>query len=445
MATMSMKTWCLSMVILGLVVAASVGAADVTGVWTAEFDTQVGLQKYTYTLKQDADKVTGKANSDIAGEKREVELKDGKLEADTVTFVEVFDFQGNEIRIEYKGKVSGDQIQFTRNVGDFATEQFVAKRAGATAAAPAESAARQPQRPAGGIFGPPVALGPDDKAAFPPAPAGFDARRDGIGQGKLEVVEYDSKTVGVKRKMVVYTPPGYSKDQKYPVLYLLHGIGDTESGWTRTGKADIILDNLYADKKAVPMIVVMPNGRASAEPAPANPFAGNPFEAYAAFEQDLLKDVIPYIESHYAVQADREHRALAGLSMGGGQSLTFGLRNLDTFAWVGGFSSAPNTQPAKTLIADPSIAKEKLRLLWVSCGDKDGLMSISKPFHEALTQMGIPHIWHVDSGAHAWPVWKNDLYLIAQLLFKDKKDWPATSASGQVAPMAIAESERQMD
>ena len=185
------------------------------------------------------------------------------------------------------------------------------------------------------------------------AAKGFDTRREGIERGKLEAVEYDSKTVGIKRKMTVYTPPGYSQDSKYPVLYLLHGIGDTESGWSRTGKAEIILDNLYADKKAVPMIVVMPNGRASAEPAPANPFEGNPFEAYAAFENDLLKDVIPYIESHYSVQADREHRALAGLSMGGGQSLNFGLRNLDTFAWVGGFSSAPNTQPARSLIPEP--------------------------------------------------------------------------------------------
>ena len=119
--------------------------------------------------------------------------------------------------------------------------------------------------------------------------------------------------------------------------------------------------------------------------------------------------------------------------MGGGQSLNFGLRNLDTFAWVGGFSSAPNTQPVRALISEPSAAKEKLRLLWVSCGDKDGLMSISKPFHEGLTQMGVPHLWHVDSGGHTWPVWKNDLYLLAQLLFKDKKDQPSTSTPNQRA------------
>jgi hypothetical protein len=187
------------MVVLGLVGVTNVEAADVTGAWKAEFDTQIGVQKYTYTLKQDGNKVTGKANSEIAGEKREVELKEGKVEGDTVTFVEIFDFQGNEVRIEYKGKVSGDEIKFTRNVGEFATEELVAKRAGTAPATPAP----QPGRSGVPSFGPPMALGPDDKAAFPPAPSGFDVRRDGIERGKIQTVEYDSKTVGVKRKMVI--------------------------------------------------------------------------------------------------------------------------------------------------------------------------------------------------------------------------------------------------
>jgi enterochelin esterase-like enzyme len=249
---------------------------------------------------------------------------------------------------------------------------------------------------------------------------GFDVRRDGIERGKVEAVEYDSKTVGVKRKMTIYTPPGYSKDVNYPVLYLLHGIGDNETGWTIKGSSDVILDNLYADKKLVPMIVVMPNGRASADPPPANPFEGNPFEAYAAFGDELIKDVIPYIESHYSVQADREHRALAGLSMGGGQSLNFGLKYLGTFAWVGGFSSAPNTQQAESLITDPANAAKKLRLLWLSCGDRDGLMNISKSFHNALEAMKVPHVWQVDSGGHEWPVWKKDLCIFSQMLFREK-------------------------
>jgi enterochelin esterase-like enzyme len=257
-----------------------------------------------------------------------------------------------------------------------------------------------------------------DKGGMAPALKGFDVRRDGIERGKIETVEYDSRSVGVRRKALVYTPPGYSKETHYPVLYLLHGIGDDETGWTKKGSADIILDNLYADKKLVPMIVVMPNGRASAEPPPANPFQGNPFQAYAAFEEDLLKDLIPHVESRYPVRADREYRALAGLSMGGGQSLNFGLKNLDTFAWIGGFSSAPNTRPATELIFNPADASKKLRLLWVSCGDTDRLMEISQSFHKALEAMKVPHVWHVDTGGHTWEVWRNDLYLLAQRLFR---------------------------
>jgi len=262
----------------------------------------------------------------------------------------------------------------------------------------------------------------------------FDIRREGIERGKVETIEYPSKTVGIKRKLLVYITPGYSKNKKYPVLYLLHGIGGDETNWIRAGAADVILDNLYADKKIEPMIVVMPNGRASAAPRPANIFEPNNLEAYAVFENDLLNDIIPYIESHYPVKADREHRALAGLSMGGGQSLNFGLKNMNVFAWVGGFSSAPNTKPAGELITEPDAAKEKISLLWLSCGDRDGLMKISRSFHEDLKKMDLPHFWYVDSGGHSWPVWKNDLYLISQLLFKDKKDWTIKSTPDDSSP-----------
>src|SRR3954454_20556110 len=133
------------------------------------------------------------------------------------------------------------------------------------------------------------------------------------------------------RKARVYTPPGFSKDKKYPVLYLLHGIGGDENEWKRGGAPGVLLDSLYADKKAVPMIVVMPNGRAAKNDRPGGDFKGQG-PAFAAFEDDLLKDLIPFVEKTYAVKADRESRALAGLSMGGGQSLNFGLNNLGT--WV---------------------------------------------------------------------------------------------------------------
>ena len=131
---------------------------------------------------------------------------------------------------------------------------------------------------------------------------------------------------------------------------------------------------------------------------------GGEFEAYAAFERELLKDLIPFIEARYSVNSDRTQRALAGLSMGGGQSLNFGLANLDTFAWVGGFSSAPNTQQPAQLVPNPAAVKEKLKLLWVSCGNEDSLFNISEGVHNYLTERGVPHAWHIDAGAHTFPV-----------------------------------------
>ena len=265
----------------------------------------------------------------------------------------------------------------------------------------------------------PAAAQKDEKPEkFPAPPADYDKKRDGIDRGKLETVEYDSTTVGVKRKTRVYTPPGYSKDNKYPVLYLLHGIGGDENEWPRGGVPDVILDNLYADKKAVPMIVVMPNGRASKDVTAKSGF-GQQGPAFAAFEKDLLTDLIPFVEKTYPVKADRESRALAGLSMGGGQSLNFGLANLDTFAWVGGFSSAPNTRRPDDLIKDHAEAAKKLRLLYVACGDKDGLSRISQGVHNMLDEKKVPHAYRViPGGGHDFRVWKSDLYHFAQLLFR---------------------------
>jgi enterochelin esterase-like enzyme len=217
--------------------------------------------------------------------------------------------------------------------------------------------------------------------------------------------------------MLVYTPPGYSADHKYPVLYLLHGIGGDEREWQRLCSPENILDNLLADGKIQPMIVVMPNGRAQKnDRAEGNVFASAP--AFAAFEGDLLNDVIPAIETRYSVYTDREHRALAGLSMGGGQSLNFGLGHLDVFAWIGGFSSAPNTKPPAELVSDPAAARERLKLLWLACGNKDGLIRISQGVHNYLKEKDVPHIWHVDSNAHDGTEWANNLYLFAQYIFK---------------------------
>jgi enterochelin esterase-like enzyme len=272
-------------------------------------------------------------------------------------------------------------------------------------------------QPGGGGGGEPIVLGPDDRPVAPSAPAGFNLPREGIARGRIEVVDYQSTTVGTMRRATVYLPPQYSTSQQYPVLYLLHGIGGDEDEWRRGANPQAILDNLIADGQAVPMIVVMPNGRAQPnDRAEGNVMAAAP--AFARFEQDLLIDLIPFIEQRYSVRTDRESRGLAGLSMGGGQSLNFGLGNLDRFAWIGGFSSAPNTLTPEQLVPDPTRAREMLKLLWVSCGDEDNLFYISKRTHEYLAAREVPHIWHVDSGGHDFQVWSNDLYHFAQRIFR---------------------------
>ena len=290
----------------------------------------------------------------------------------------------------------------------------------ATAAAQADPANPEAAGARGGrrgAFGGPITLGPDDKRAVPEEPAGFDKKRDDIPHGKLEMVEYDSKSVGTKRKAAVYLPPGYSSETKYPVLYLLHGIGGDEHEWVNGGHPEIILDNLIAEKKAVPMIIVMPNGRAQPDDRPG-PNAMGTAAAFGKFDKDLLGDLIPFIQSKYSVRTDREGRALAGLSMGGGQSLNFGLANLDTFAWVGGFSSAPNTKPAAELVPDPAAATKQLKLLWISAGNKDGLIRISQGVHAYLKENNVPHIWHVDDNGHDFRHWKNALFNFAQRIFQ---------------------------
>ena len=302
-------------------------------------------------------------------------------------------------------------ILFTREVGDVAKEELVANME-----EPKPQADRG-ERPRRGGFGGPIELGPDDKQIYPDPPEGIDVKREDIPHGKLEMIDYESKTVGTTRKMNVYTPPGYTADKKYPVLYLLHGIGGDETEWQRFATPDVLLDNLIADGNAEPMIIVMPNGRAQKnDRAEGDMMAAAP--AFAVFERDLLDDVIPAIESRYSVDPSREKRALAGLSMGGGQSLNFGLTHLDTFAWVGGFSSAPNTKSPEELVPDPAVAKKQLKLLWLSCGNKDGLIRISQGMQRSLKEKGVPHVWNVDANAHDPTHWRNNLYHFAQKLFK---------------------------
>ncbi len=267
-----------------------------------------------------------------------------------------------------------------------------------------------------------IVLGEDDVCIFPAMPANATVKRDGIAHGKLELFQYDSSTVGTRRNANVYTPPGYGdadSDAHYPVLYLLHGIGGDETEWPRFASPEVMFDNLIADGAMCPMIVVMPNGRARTDDrAQGEIFSQENIEAFARFEQDLRVDLIPAIEAHYAAAADREHRAIAGLSMGGGQSLNFGLGNLDRFAWVGGMSSAPNTKAPELLIPDPELAKQQLRLLYLSCGNKDGLINFSQAVHGYAKTHDIPHYWNVEANGHDPAEWKSNLYHFVQLLFR---------------------------
>ncbi|MDR3458483.1 MAG: alpha/beta hydrolase-fold protein [Verrucomicrobiae bacterium] len=265
-----------------------------------------------------------------------------------------------------------------------------------------------------------MVLAVDDVRAFPDAPAGFNKPPAGGMQGRVEIFEYDSTVTGTRRKAVVYLPPHYSSDRKYPVLYLLHGIGGNEWEWSGYVHADAIIENLIAGGKAVPMIVVMPNGRALADDRPPPPdkiYSPQNAGGFVKFERDLLDCLIPAIQAKFSASTNREQRSLAGLSMGGGQALNFGLTHLDTFAWVGGFSSAPNTKPPAELVPDAAVARERLKLLYLSSGNQDGLISVSQGVHVYLQTHRVPHIWNVDDHGHDGETWGSNLYYFSQRLF----------------------------
>jgi len=279
-----------------------------------------------------------------------------------------------------------------------------------------------------GGFGGPIVLGPDDKPAFNDPPAGFRDKRENVPHGTITTIQYDSKSLSTKREMLVYTPPSYSPDKKYPVIYLLHGLNSGAGQWPYWVRADYVIDNLLADGKIGPAIMVFPNCNTNitvANPKPDEQAERKDgFKGYGVlFENDLLKDIIPFIESHYSVYTDREHRALAGLSMGGGQSLNIGLSHIDTFAYIGGMSSAPNTNEfgglsENKLLPDLKAAKEQLKVLWLGCGNKDGLIRVSQRVHQHLKEQGVSHVWHVDGNAHDDTEWANNLYLFVQHIFK---------------------------
>jgi enterochelin esterase-like enzyme len=255
---------------------------------------------------------------------------------------------------------------------------------------------------------------PADQAAF------YDGQN--VPHGKIEERWYQSKSLNSLRRLRVYTPPGYDRDtaKHYPVLYLLHGANADESAWTLLGHVNLILDNILAAGSAKPFLVVMPFGYARTPVAGERTAATNS----ADFANDLLHDVIPFVESNYRADRDREHRAIAGLSMGGGQSLTIGLTHLDLFSYVVGMSAAVRPADAEKtfagLVAKPDESNRRLRLLWTGCGTEDSLFKPNREFSEFLTKHGIEHKFFESGGAHTWMVWRRYLREIAPLLFAEE-------------------------
>jgi enterochelin esterase-like enzyme len=238
-----------------------------------------------------------------------------------------------------------------------------------------------------------------------------------VPHGTIHVNFYDSKNLNTSRMVYVYTPPGYeSGQQKYPVLYLLHGNGQIESSWTWTGKANFIMDNLLADGKVKPMIVVMPYGHIPREMKPGPVAPAGPGDAQA-IEKELLTGVKPLIEGKYRVLADRQHRAIAGLSMGAAQSLSIGLHNLDLFAYIGAFSGGGNMAEWQKI--DSGILNGNLKVLWVGCGTEDAAYQSVKGMDDLLTGKNVKHVFNPSGGGHSWPNWQVYLSRYAPLLFQN--------------------------
>jgi enterochelin esterase family protein len=267
-----------------------------------------------------------------------------------------------------------------------------------------------------------------------------------VAHGTVRLETYDSKAVGAPRTLWIYTPPGYEKSTaKYPVFYLLHGSGNIDSSWVLTGRENYIMDNLIAEGKAKPMILVNPLGYARAgvgtvpdraqdaqafgrgtPPAPGSPAA----QPGGVFGQDLLTDVIPYVEKNYRTLAGADNRALGGLSMGGGQTVQIGFTHPDTFHYLVVMSAGSQANPEQTYAEFFNGGYKKLKLLWMGIGKDDNLVGASaKTLDEALTKASIPHTFQVGEGRHEWMVWRHHLNDVAPLLFQSAPAKPATAAA----------------
>ena len=258
-----------------------------------------------------------------------------------------------------------------------------------------------------------------------PGPASLSWEIGAVPHGEIHHHFYKSGAVGDDRDFFVYTPPGYDPraKQTYPVLYLLHGFSDDASAWSVVGRANVILDNLIAQGKAKPMLVVMPLGYGAPEVLKAGFGAFRDRSLtdrnFDKFREALLTEVIPRVEAEYLANKDRNSRAIAGLSMGGSESLLTGLNTLDKFGWIGAFSSGGITEEFdKEFPAVDSKATEQLHLLWVACGTEDRLIDINRKFRAWLASKNIKHVDIETPGMHTWMVWRRNLTEFSSLLFR---------------------------
>ncbi|HTS28948.1 MAG TPA: alpha/beta hydrolase-fold protein [Bryobacteraceae bacterium] len=246
-----------------------------------------------------------------------------------------------------------------------------------------------------------------------------------VPHGALHIHTYLSTPLKTLRRLYVYTPPQYDLEtnRRFPVLYLRHGSGDTEENWSSTGRAGVILDNLIAQHKAMPMLIVMPNGDTDGSwPGGSSP------EGIELLSQELLNDIIPMIDRTYRVARGRENRAITGLSMGGGQAFTIGLKHLDLFAWVGEFSSGLVSdrefhleQHLPGFLDRPEDVNRKLKLLFLSCGTEDPRYIGQLDLADKLKQHNIRYVWYPTPGVHEWKVWRHALAEFAQKVFQEAR------------------------